>query len=81
VAPLVPAIQIEVNHRDEGPHYLQARRVLAARRIVLLATISGLAAGVVLAGSGVQFQVPKFSSVQAAENTQRIPASPMSWTR
>ena len=40
---------------------------------MLLATISGLAAGVMLAGSGVQFQVPKFSSVQAAESTQRMP--------
>jgi serine protease Do len=74
VAPLVPAIQIEVNHRDEGSHCLQAtRRVLSARRIVLLATISGLAAGAALAGSGVQVQLPKFSSVQAAENTQRMP--------
>jgi serine protease Do len=77
VARLVPAIQIEVNHRDEGPHCLQAAtRSLSARRIVLLATISGLAAGAVLAGSGVQVQLPKFSSVQAAENTQRMPGFP-----
>jgi serine protease Do len=49
-----------------------SRRILSARRIVLLATISGLAAGVVLAGSGVQVQLPQFSSVHAAENAQRM---------
>jgi serine protease Do len=55
------------------PTVYKPRRVLSARRIALLATISGLAAGAVLAGSGVQVQLPKFSSVQAAENTQRMP--------
>jgi serine protease Do len=69
VAPLVPAIQIEVIIVTNIPN---SRRVLSARRIVLLATISGLAAGVVLAGSGVQVQLPHFSSVHAAESAQRI---------
>jgi serine protease Do len=55
------------------PTVYKPRRVLSARRIVLLATISGLAAGAVLAGSGVQVQLPKFSSIQAAEYTQRMP--------
>jgi serine protease Do len=53
------------------PTVQNSRRILSARRIVLLATISGLAAGAVLAGSGVQVQLPNFSSVHAAENTQR----------
>jgi serine protease Do len=65
----VPAIQIEVIIVTNIPN---SRRVLSARRIVLLATISGLAAGVVLAGSGVQVQLPHFSSVHAAESAQRI---------
>ena len=55
------------------PTVYKPRRVLSARRMVLLATISGLAAGAALAGSGVQVQLPRFSSVQAAENTQRMP--------
>jgi serine protease Do len=46
--------------------------VLSARRIVLLATISCLAAGTVLAGSGVQVRLPAFSAAQAAESTQRM---------
>jgi serine protease Do len=54
------------------PTVHNSRRVLSARRIVLLATISGLAAGAVLAGSGVQVQLPHFSSVHAAENAQRM---------
>jgi serine protease Do len=54
------------------PTVRNSRRILSARRIVLLATISGLAAGAVLAGSGVQGQLPHFSSVQAAENAQRM---------
>ena len=54
------------------PTVRNPRRVLSARRIVLLATISGLAAGAVLAGSGVQVQLPNFSSVHAAENPQRM---------
>jgi serine protease Do len=41
---------------------------------VLLASISGLAAGVALAGSGVQVQLPHFSSLQAAESTQHMPS-------
>jgi serine protease Do len=56
------------------PALYKPRRVLSARRIVLLATISGLAAGAALAGSGVQVQLPHFSSVQAAESTQRMPS-------
>ncbi len=39
---------------------------------MLLATISGLAAGAALAGSGLQVQLPNFSSVYAAESTQRM---------
>ena len=42
--------------------------------MVLLATISSLAAGAALAGSGVQVQLPRFSSVQAAETTQHMPS-------
>ena len=42
--------------------------------MVLLATISSFAAGAALAGSGVQVQLPRFSSVQAAESTQRMPS-------
>ena len=42
--------------------------------MVLLATISSLAAGAALAGSAVQFQFPRFSSVQAAESTQHMPS-------
>jgi serine protease Do len=53
---------------------VQPRRVLSARRLVLLATISSLAAGAALAGSGVQVQLPRFSSVQAAESTQHMPS-------
>ena len=48
------------------------RRVLSARRLVLLATISAVAAGTTLAGSGVQVRLPHFSTVQAAENSQRM---------
>jgi serine protease Do len=39
---------------------------------VLLATISGLAAGAVLAGSGAQIRFPHFSAVHAAESAQRM---------
>jgi serine protease Do len=39
---------------------------------VLLATVSTVAAGAVLAGSGMQVRLPHFSSVEAAENTQRM---------
>src|SRR5947209_466015 len=53
------------------PTVHKARRVLSARRIVLLATISGLAAGTMLASSGMQVQLPKFSSVHAAETSRR----------
>jgi serine protease Do len=42
--------------------------------MVLLATISSFAAGAALAGSGVQVQLPRFSSVQAAESTQHMPS-------
>ena len=55
------------------PTVYKPRRVLSARRIVLLATISALAAGTVLAGSGVQVRLPAFSAAQAAESTQRMP--------
>src|SRR5262245_49911949 len=55
------------------PTLYKARRILSARRIVLLATISCLAAGAMLAGSGVQVQLPKFSAVQAADSSQRMP--------
>jgi serine protease Do len=54
------------------PTVRNSRRILSARRIVLLATISGLAAGAVLAGSGTQIRLPHFSSVHAAENAQRM---------
>jgi serine protease Do len=54
------------------PTVHKPRRVLSARRIVLLATISGLAAGAVLAGSGMQVRLPHFSSVEAAESAQRM---------
>ena len=54
------------------PTVRNPRRILSARRIVLLATISGLAAGAVLAGSGVQVPLPRFSSVHAAESAQRM---------
>jgi serine protease Do len=54
------------------PTVRNSRRILSARRIVLLATISGLAAGAVLAGSGVQVQLPHFASVHAAESAQRM---------
>src|SRR5215469_355778 len=39
----------------------------------MLATVSGLVAGVALAGSGVQVALPHFSSAYAAENAQRMP--------
>jgi serine protease Do len=42
--------------------------------MLLLATISSFAAGAALAGSGVQVQLPRFSSVQAAESTQHMPS-------
>jgi serine protease Do len=54
------------------PSVYKPRRVLSTRRIVLLATISGLAAGAVLAGSGMQVRLPHFSSVEAAESSQRM---------
>jgi serine protease Do len=54
------------------PTDYKPRRVLSARRLVLLATISALAAGTTLAGSGVQVRLPHFSTVQAAENSQRM---------
>jgi serine protease Do len=54
------------------PTVYKARRVLSARRLVLLATISGLAAGAMLAGSAMQIQLPRFSSVHAAESSQRM---------
>jgi serine protease Do len=53
------------------PTVYKARRVLSARRVVLLATISALAAGAVLAGSGTQVRLPHFSSLHAAESIQR----------
>ena len=56
------------------PAVNKPRRVLSARRIVLLATISGLAAGAALAGSGLQVQLPHFSSVQAAESARHMPS-------
>jgi serine protease Do len=55
------------------PTVYKPRRVLSARRIVLLATVSALVAGGALAGSGVQLQLPHFSSAQAAESAQRMP--------
>jgi serine protease Do len=70
----MPAIQQEVIIVTNVPAVDKPRRVLSARRIVLLATISGLAVGTALAGSGVQVQLPRFSSVQAAESTQRMPS-------
>ncbi len=54
------------------PTVYKARRVLSARRIVLLATVSCLAAGTMLAGSGMKVSLPKFSSVYAAESSQRM---------
>jgi serine protease Do len=54
------------------PTVRNSRHILSARRIVLLATISGLAAGAVLAGSGTQIRLPHFSSVHAAESAQRM---------
>src|SRR6516164_2168482 len=54
------------------PIVYKPRRVLSARRLVLLATISAVAAGTTLAGSGVQVRLPHFSTVQAAENSQRM---------
>jgi serine protease Do len=54
------------------PTVHNSRRILSARRIVLLATISGLAAAAVFAGSGIQVQLPSFSSVHAGENAQRL---------
>jgi serine protease Do len=53
------------------PVVYKPRRVLCARRIAMLATISALAAGTALAGAGVQ--LPAFSYAQAAESAQRMP--------
>jgi serine protease Do len=50
------------------------RRVLSARRVVLLATVCGVAAGAAFAGSGLQVQLAHFSSVQAAESVQHMPS-------
>jgi serine protease Do len=69
----VPAIQTEVIIVTNVPTVCKPRRVLSARRIVLLATVSALVAGGALAGSGVQLQLPYFSSAQAAESAQRMP--------
>jgi serine protease Do len=69
-APPVPAIPIEVFIVTNLPTVYKPR--LSARRLVLLATVSGLAAGAALAGSGVQVQLPHFSSVQAAGSSQRM---------
>ena len=55
------------------PTVYKPRRVLSARRLVMLATVSGLVAGVALAGSGVQVPLPHFSSALAAESAQRMP--------
>jgi serine protease Do len=54
------------------PTVYQPRRFLSVRRIVLLATVSAVAAGGVLAGSGMQVRLPHFSSVEAAESSQRM---------
>jgi serine protease Do len=55
------------------PTVYKARRVLSPRRIVLLATVACLGGGAMLAGSGLQVQLPKVSAVQAAESSQRMP--------
>jgi serine protease Do len=55
------------------PTVYKPRRALSPRRLALLATISAVATGAVLAGSGIQIVPPRFSSAYAAENAQRMP--------
>jgi serine protease Do len=69
-APLAPVIQKW--RLIMLPTVYKARRVLSPRRIVLLATVSCLAAGAMLAGSGLQVGLPKVSSVYAAESSQHM---------
>ena len=48
-----------------------APRTLSARRIILLTTISGLAAAALFVGVGIKLDPPTLSSAYAAENARR----------
>src|ERR1051326_4238180 len=54
------------------PTVSRPRRVLAARRLVLLASVAGLGAAVLFAGPGTpQVGLPSFPAIAHAQNAQR----------